>query len=81
MPVFRRPVRIRWWIFAFTLAFPMLSYIQRLGVQDLAGTVMPALHLTQLQIGWLATAFTTAYALAQVPGGSSVSVSVRGGPW
>ena len=69
MPTFRRPVRIRWWIFAFTLAFPMLSYIQRLGVQDLAGTVMPALHLSQLQIGWLATAFTTAYALAQLPGG------------
>ncbi len=69
MPLFRRPVRIRWWIFAFTLAFPMLSYIQRLGVQDLAGTVMPALRLSQLQIGWLATAFTTAYALAQLPGG------------
>jgi MFS family permease len=30
---------------------------------------MPALHLSQLQIGWLATAFTTAYALAQLPGG------------
>lgn len=51
MPLFRRRVRIRWWIFAFTLAFPMLSYIPRLGVQDLAGTVMPALHLSQLQIG------------------------------
>ncbi len=69
MPLFHHPVRIRWWIFAFTLAFPMLSYIQRLGVQDLAGTVMPALHLSQLQIGWLATAFTTAYAIAQLPGG------------
>ena len=69
MPLFRRPVRIRWWIFAFTLAFPTLSYIQRLSVQDLAGTVMPALHLSQLQIAWLATAFTTAYALAQLPGG------------
>ena len=69
MPLFCRPVRIRWWIFAFTLAFPMLSYIQRLGVQDLAGTVMPALHLSQLQIGWLATAFTIAYSFAQLPGG------------
>jgi ACS family glucarate transporter-like MFS transporter len=69
MPLFRRPVRIRWWIFAFTVAFPMLSYIQRLGVQDLAATVMPALHLSQLQIGWIATAFTTAYAIAQIPGG------------
>jgi ACS family glucarate transporter-like MFS transporter len=69
MPLFRSPVRIRWWIFAFTLAFPTLSYIQRLSVQDLAGTVMPALHLSQLQIGWLATSFTTAYSLAQIPGG------------
>src|SRR5271154_6357164 len=69
MPLFRRPVRIRWWIFGFTLAFPMLSYIQRLSVQDMAETVMPALHLNLLQIGWLATAFTTAYALAQLPGG------------
>jgi ACS family glucarate transporter-like MFS transporter len=66
---FRRPMRIRWWIFAFTLAFPMLSYIQRLSVQDMAETIMPSLRLTQLQIGWLATAFTTAYALAQLPGG------------
>ena len=69
MPVFRRPVRIRWWIFGFTLAFPMLSYIQRLSVQDLAGTIMPSLHVSQLEIGWLATAFTTTYALAQLPGG------------
>jgi ACS family glucarate transporter-like MFS transporter len=69
MPLFRRPMRIRWWIFAFTLAFPMLSYIQRLSVQDMAEKVMPALHLSQLEIGWLATAFTTAYAIAQLPGG------------
>lgn len=65
----RHPVRIRWWIFAFMLAFSTLSYIQRLGVQDLAATIMPALHLSQMQIGWLATAFTAAYALAQFPGG------------
>ena len=69
MPLFRRPMRIRWWIFGFTLAFPMLSYIQRLSAQDLAGTIMPSLHVNQLEIGWLATAFTTAYALAQLPGG------------
>jgi len=36
MPQFHRSVRIRWWIFAFALAFAMLSYIQRLSVQDMA---------------------------------------------
>jgi MFS transporter, ACS family, glucarate transporter len=69
MPLFRRPVRIRWWIFAFTVAFPMLSYIQRLSVQDMAETIMPSLQVSQVQIGWLATAFTAAYAFAQLPGG------------
>ncbi len=47
----------------------MLSYIQRLSVQDMAETIMPSLHVSQMQIGWLATAFTAAYALAQLPGG------------
>lgn len=64
-----RPVRIRWWILSFTLAFAMLSYIQRLSAQDLATSIMPALHLGQLEIAWLATAFTAAYAVAQFPGG------------
>lgn len=50
-------------------AFAMLSYIQRTSVQDAAEKIMPALHLSQFQIGLLAAAFTVAYTLAQLPGG------------
>jgi MFS transporter, ACS family, glucarate transporter len=65
----RQPVRIRWWIFAYMFSFAMLSYIQRNSIAVAAVTVMSDLHVTQWQIGLLNAAFTTAYALTQLPGG------------
>lgn len=68
MPLLRQPVRIRWWIFSFLFGFATLSYLQRTSLGIAAKEMMPALHLSQLQIAALAWAFTTAYTLAQVPG-------------
>jgi ACS family glucarate transporter-like MFS transporter len=65
----RRPLRIRWWIFAYMFAFAMISYIQRQSVAVAADNIMPALHLSQMQIAWLNAAFTAGYAIAQLPGG------------
>jgi ACS family glucarate transporter-like MFS transporter len=65
----RRPVRVRWWIFWFTFAFAILWYMQRTSVAVAAETIMPALHLSQMQIAWLNAAFTAAYTLSQLPGG------------
>jgi ACS family glucarate transporter-like MFS transporter len=64
-----RTIRIRWWIFWFMFGFAMLSYMQRTSVAVAAEKIMPALHLSQMQIGWLNASFTTAYALAQLPSG------------
>ena len=69
MPRAAGPIRIRWWIFLFMSAFAMLSYMQRTSIAVAAEQMMPDLHLTQMQIGWLNAAFTTAYAIAQLPGG------------
>lgn len=63
------PVRTRWWIFWYLFAFAMLAYMQRTSVPVAATDIMPALHLDAAQIGWLNAAFTTAYALTQLPGG------------
>ena len=68
MPLLRQPVRIRWWIFSFLFGFATLSYLQRISLGVAAKEMMPALHLSQMQIAALAWAFTTAYTLAQVPG-------------
>lgn len=61
--------RIRWRMFAFLFAFGLIAYVQRNGVTVAAAQMMPQLHLTQLQIGWIEQAFVVGYALFQVPGG------------
>ena len=68
MQLLRQPVRIRWWIFSYMFGFATLAYIQRTSLSVAAKEMMPALHLSQMQLGWLLSAFTTAYALAQIPG-------------
>lgn len=62
-------MKVRWQIFGFLSAFAMLSYVQRTSLGVAAENIMPALHLSQMQIGWLNAAFATCYALAQLPGG------------
>ena len=61
--------RIRWRIFGFLFAFGLIAYVQRTGVTIAAERMMPELHLTQLQIGWIEQAFVIGYALFQLPGG------------
>ena len=62
-------MKVRWTVFLFLCGFAMLSYVQRTSLGVAAQNIMPDLHLSQLQIGWLNAAFATCYALAQVPGG------------
>ena len=65
-----RQIRIRWWIFAFTFAFAMLSFIQRTSIAVAGESIIAALHITQMQIGLLNAAFLTTYTLMQIPAGA-----------
>lgn len=69
MPLLRRPVRIRWWIFIYLFVFAMLSYVQRGSIGVVAERMEPELHFSQMQIGWIMWAFTVMYALLQLPAG------------
>ena len=62
-------IRIRWRIFGFLFAFGLLAYFQSKSITIAAERIMPELHLTQLQIGWLQQAFVLGYAAFQIPGG------------
>lgn len=62
-------MRIRWWIFALLFVLGLIAYAQRTSVPIAAAQMMPDLHLTQLQIGWIEQAFVIGYALFQLPGG------------
>jgi ACS family glucarate transporter-like MFS transporter len=61
--------RVRWRIFGLLFALGLLAYAQRTNVTIAAERMMPALHLTQLQIGWIEQAFVIGYALFQLPAG------------
>ncbi len=69
MPVLRRPIRIRWWIFLFTFAFLFMSYVQRTSIGIAAERIEPELNVSQMQIGWMMWAFTLMYMLMQLPAG------------
>lgn len=62
-------IRVRWRIFGFLFAFGLLAYFQQKSITIAAERIMPELHLTQLQIGWLQQAFVLGYAAFQIPGG------------
>jgi MFS transporter, ACS family, glucarate transporter len=62
-------IPIRWRIFSFLFAIGFLEYLQQRGLTIAAERMMPTLHLSQMQIGWLEQAFVIGYALFQVPGG------------
>ncbi len=65
-----RAIRIRWWIFGFMFAFAMMSFTQRTSIAVAADSIIPALHVSQMQIGLLNAAFLTAYTLMQIPAGA-----------
>ena len=62
-------LRVRWVIFGFLFAFTCAAYLQRTAISVAAERMMPNLGLTQLQIGWLETAFLVTYTALQFPGG------------
>jgi MFS transporter, ACS family, glucarate transporter len=61
--------RIRWRIFGFLFAFAFIAYFQQKGLTVAAERIMPDLHISQVQVGWLEWAFVLGYAAFQFPGG------------
>src|SRR5580704_13770058 len=59
---------IRWRILAMLVAFCFVGYVQRTSVAIAAERMMATLGLSQVQVGWLLTAFLVGYTLFQVPG-------------
>jgi MFS transporter, ACS family, glucarate transporter len=62
-------IRIRWRIFSMLFGFGFLAYLQQKSITVAAARMMPDLHLSQLQIGWIEWAFVLGYGLFQLPGG------------
>jgi MFS transporter, ACS family, glucarate transporter len=64
-----RPIRVRWIIFAFLVAFGFIAYVQRTGLTVVSKGIMSDAGLSQMQIGWALTTFLVSYTVLQIPGG------------
>jgi ACS family glucarate transporter-like MFS transporter len=62
-----RPTYVRWRIFALLFAFGFNAFVQQKTLTVTAVRMMPELGLSQVQIGWLETAFVLAYTAFQIP--------------
>ena len=62
-------MRVRWKIFTLLFSFGLMAYVQQRSLAVASYQMMPALHLSQMQIGWLEWAFLLGYAALQFPGG------------
>jgi len=61
--------RTRWKILALLTLISIITYVDRVNISVAARQMMPALGLTQLQMGYVFSAFVLGYALFQIPGG------------
>ena len=52
-----------------TLALSIITYFDRVAISSASPAIRAALHLTPIQIGWVFSAFTFAYAAFEIPSG------------
>ncbi len=62
-------IRVRWLICGFLVLFTIVALEQRTAISVAAEPMMPALGLSQEQIGWLETSLLISYTALQFPGG------------
>jgi ACS family glucarate transporter-like MFS transporter len=64
-----RPTGVRWRILALLVLVSFLSYLLRGNLSIAAPSMIADLRLTEVQWGWIMSAFPLGYALFQFPGG------------
>ena len=64
-----KPSNTRWTIIALVFMIYVLMFIDRVNISIAAKFIMPEYGLTELQFGWIFSAFVLGYALSQIPGG------------
>jgi ACS family glucarate transporter-like MFS transporter len=63
------PTTVRWRLLALLFAISVVTYVDRVNISVTARQMMPALGLTDQEMGYVFSAFVVGYALCQIPGG------------
>lgn len=69
LPEAHAPSRTRWAILGLLLCISIVTYVDRVNISVTARQMMPALGLTEFEMGEVFSAFVVGYALFQIPGG------------
>ncbi len=64
-----RPTRVRYWVIVFAVTLAIVTYIDRVCISQAAPAMSRDLGLSKVQMGYIFSAFTLAYALFEIPGG------------
>jgi len=64
-----RPTKVRYWVVFFMVTLAIITYIDRVTLSQAAPRIITDLGLTKIQMGWVISAFITAYALFEIPSG------------
>ena len=64
-----RATRVRYGVLAFTLVLTAVAYLDRVCISTAAPAMKDELGITDVEMGWVFSAFTFAYALFEVPSG------------
>jgi MFS family permease len=64
-----QPTRGRFKLLRFTLVLSIITYLDRVAISTAAPAVRDELQLTAVQLGWVFSAFTFAYAAFEIPSG------------
>jgi ACS family glucarate transporter-like MFS transporter len=68
LPTFLRS-RVRWILIGWMFAISAIAYLDRVNISIAGSLIEQDFHLTDIQLGWVFSAFVLGYALSQAPGG------------
>src|ERR1041384_5044948 len=63
------PSRARYTLLRFAFALSVVTYLDRVCIATAATSIRSDLHLDTVQMGWVFSAFTLAYAIFEIPSG------------
>ena len=63
------PTRARYTVLRYTLALAIITYLDRVAISSAAPTIRSELGLSLIQMGWVFSVFTFAYAAFEIPSG------------
>jgi MFS family permease len=64
-----KPTRVRFVVLAFVCTLALITYLDRVCIMRVQGPMKEELHLDDIQMGWVFSAFLFGYALFEIPGG------------